>query len=80
MGRQAPKGLLGIHLNLLAGAPAIADRLPAKSEQERAAHTALATFSGRRLRLLPGAVHAAPDDRLLPAGFTRRARGLVARP
>ena len=45
MGRQAPKGLIGIHLNLLAGAPAIADRLPAKSDQERAAHKALATFS-----------------------------------
>jgi pimeloyl-ACP methyl ester carboxylesterase len=44
MGRQAPKGLVGIHLNLLAGAPAIADRLPAKSEKERAAHKALATF------------------------------------
>jgi pimeloyl-ACP methyl ester carboxylesterase len=44
MGRQAPKGLIGIHLNLLAGAPAIADRLPAKSEHERAAHKALATF------------------------------------
>jgi pimeloyl-ACP methyl ester carboxylesterase len=45
MGRQAPKGLVGIHLNLLAGAPAIADRLPDKSEKERAAHKALATFS-----------------------------------
>jgi pimeloyl-ACP methyl ester carboxylesterase len=44
MGRQAPKGLLGIHLNLLAGALGFADRLPAKSEQERAAHKALATF------------------------------------
>src|SRR5262245_50809466 len=33
-----------------------------------------------RLRLLPGAIHPATDDRLLPAGFTRRARGLVARP
>jgi hypothetical protein len=33
-----------------------------------------------RLRLLPGAVHPATDDRLLPAGFTRRTRGLVARP
>jgi pimeloyl-ACP methyl ester carboxylesterase len=44
MGRQAPKGLLGIHLNLLAGALGIADQLPAKSEQERAAHNALATF------------------------------------
>jgi len=44
MGRQAPKGLVGIHLSLLAGALGIADKLPAKSEQERAAHTALATF------------------------------------
>jgi pimeloyl-ACP methyl ester carboxylesterase len=44
MGRQAPDGLLGIHLSLLAGALGIADRLPATSEQERAAHDALATF------------------------------------
>jgi pimeloyl-ACP methyl ester carboxylesterase len=44
MGRQAPDGLLGIHLNLLAGAPFIVDRLPKTSEQERAAHAALATF------------------------------------
>ena len=44
MGRQAPKGLIGIHLNLLSGALGIADRLPAKSEQERAAHKALETF------------------------------------
>jgi len=44
MGRQAPKGLIGIHLSLLSGALAIADKLPAKSEQERAAHSALATF------------------------------------
>jgi pimeloyl-ACP methyl ester carboxylesterase len=44
MGRQAPGGLLGIHLNLLAGALGIAERLPAESEQERAAHNALATF------------------------------------
>jgi pimeloyl-ACP methyl ester carboxylesterase len=44
MGRQAPKGLVGIHLNLLAGALGIGDQLPAKSAQERAAHDALATF------------------------------------
>jgi pimeloyl-ACP methyl ester carboxylesterase len=44
MGRQAPEGLLGIHVNLLAGALGIADQLPAKTEQERAAHAALATF------------------------------------
>jgi pimeloyl-ACP methyl ester carboxylesterase len=44
MGRQAPEGLLGIHVNLLAGALGIADQLPAETEQERAAHDALATF------------------------------------
>jgi pimeloyl-ACP methyl ester carboxylesterase len=42
MGRQAPKGLLGIHMNLLvtvlAGSP------PTESEQERAAAGQLATF------------------------------------
>jgi hypothetical protein len=45
MGRQAPDGLVGIHLNLLAGAPFIANQLPAETEQERAAHAALATFT-----------------------------------
>ena len=44
MGRQAPAGLAGIHLSLLAGAPFILDLLPKKSEQELAAHKALATF------------------------------------
>ncbi len=44
MGRQAPEGLIGIHLSLLSGALAIADKLPAESTQERAAHQALATF------------------------------------
>src|ERR687897_102614 len=37
MGRQAPEGLLGIHLNLLAGALGIKDQLPAASERESAA-------------------------------------------
>jgi len=45
MGRQAPEGLLGIHVNLLAGAIGIKDMLPAGSEQERTAHTALTTFT-----------------------------------
>jgi pimeloyl-ACP methyl ester carboxylesterase len=44
MGRQGPKGLVGIHVNLLAGALGFADRLPAKTEQERAAHKALEAF------------------------------------
>ena len=45
MGRQAPAGLLGIHVNLLALAIALKDQLPAASEQERAAHTALEAFT-----------------------------------
>jgi pimeloyl-ACP methyl ester carboxylesterase len=45
MGRQGPEGLLGIHVNLLAGAIGIKDQLPAESEQERAAHEALNTFT-----------------------------------
>jgi pimeloyl-ACP methyl ester carboxylesterase len=44
MGRQAPEGLVGIHLNLLVAALGAADQLPAESEQERAALAALATF------------------------------------
>lgn len=45
MGRQAPAGLAGIHLNLLASAPGIAALLPASTEEEKAAHAALATFT-----------------------------------
>src|SRR3954454_22810605 len=45
MGRQAPEGLLGIHVNLLAGAIGLKDQLPAESEQVRAAHDALNTFT-----------------------------------
>jgi pimeloyl-ACP methyl ester carboxylesterase len=45
MGRQGPKGLLGIHVNLLALAIDLKDRLPATTEQERAAHAALNTFT-----------------------------------
>jgi pimeloyl-ACP methyl ester carboxylesterase len=45
MGRQGPDGLLGIHVNLIAGALGIKDLLPAESEQERAALAALNTFA-----------------------------------
>jgi pimeloyl-ACP methyl ester carboxylesterase len=45
MGRIGPEGLLGIHVNLLAGALAIVDQLPADSEKERAAHEKLAAFT-----------------------------------
>jgi pimeloyl-ACP methyl ester carboxylesterase len=42
MGRQAPEGLLGIHLNLLV--TALGGALPAETEAERAATAAIATF------------------------------------
>jgi pimeloyl-ACP methyl ester carboxylesterase len=45
MGRQAPEGLLGIHINLLIAAVGHEDQLPAESEQERAAHEAVKTFT-----------------------------------
>ena len=44
MARQAPAGLVGVHMNLLAGAVAIVDRLPKETEQEQAALNALGTF------------------------------------
>jgi pimeloyl-ACP methyl ester carboxylesterase len=45
MGRQAPEGLVGIHVNLLGAAPGLKDQLPAESEQERVAHDALETVT-----------------------------------
>jgi pimeloyl-ACP methyl ester carboxylesterase len=45
MGRQGPAGLLGIHVNLLAGALGLKDQLPATSEQERAALNAVSRFT-----------------------------------
>ena len=43
MGRQAPEGLLGLHLNLLRTALSDPD-LPADTDKERAAHDAVETF------------------------------------
>jgi pimeloyl-ACP methyl ester carboxylesterase len=45
MGRIGPQGLAGIDLNFLAGAIGITDQLPAETEQERAAHAAVKTFT-----------------------------------
>ena len=42
MGRQAPAGLLGIHLNLLV--TVLGSQMPAETEEEKAAAAALATF------------------------------------
>jgi pimeloyl-ACP methyl ester carboxylesterase len=45
MGRQAPAGLLGVHISLLVASIGLEDQLPAESEQERAAHEAVKTFT-----------------------------------
>ncbi|MET9668034.1 epoxide hydrolase family protein [Streptomyces sp. NPDC006475] len=45
MGRQAPAGLLGIHVSLLAGAIGIKDHLPKETGPERAAMDALNVFT-----------------------------------
>ena len=87
MARQAPPGLLGIHINLPATVPpdvaaALAAGGPAPaelSEKERAAFDALSAV----LQEVPGLWrddgHAAADDRLRLDGFSGRARGLDAR-
>jgi pimeloyl-ACP methyl ester carboxylesterase len=45
MGRQAPRGLIGIHLNLLSGSIGLVDKLPAATEQERTAQSAVKMFA-----------------------------------
>jgi pimeloyl-ACP methyl ester carboxylesterase len=45
MGRQAPQGLLGIHMNLLVTTLGAATPPPGDTEEERAALDAIATFS-----------------------------------
>jgi pimeloyl-ACP methyl ester carboxylesterase len=44
MGRQAPEGLIGVHMNLLVGALGGPGSLPVETEEERAAVAALAEF------------------------------------
>ena len=80
MGRQAPEGLVGIHMNLLVTTLGGPD--PAAGRHRGGTRGARGDrhVHDERLRLLPRAVHAAADDRLRPAGFTRRPGGLVARP
>ncbi len=72
MGRQAPEGLLGIHLSILAPALGIFEQLPAESEAERAARDALTEFRaaasatswrwprGRRRSATPCWIHPSP--------------------
>jgi hypothetical protein len=80
MGRQAPPGLLGIHLSLLRTALAGAGSHPTGSDEVRAAADASHDVPDERFRLLPGAGDTAADDRLRPAGLSRRAGRVDARP
>ena len=79
MGRQAPEGLVGIHLNLLVAvlASAITCR---RNPSRNAQRPRRSRRSGRTASATSSRGDAAADDRLRPAGFTRRAGGLDARP
>ena len=80
MARQAPEGLLGVHINVL--------RVSCPGRRGAAGGVRAGTCGVRRgqhvhdgrLRLLPGDGHAAADDRLRAAGLTRRPGGVDARP
>jgi hypothetical protein len=76
MGRQAPAELLGIHMNLLLAG--LADGYPSPPPAggtggARRDHH----LQDLRQRLPDRAEHAAADDRLRPAGLTRRTGGLL---
>ena len=79
MGRQAVEGLIGYHLNLLTAVLAIGDQLPKESERNaprpRRSRRSRRTASATSSRWQRGHRRSAR-----PAGFTRRAGGLVARP
>ena len=86
MARQAPAGLLGIHINLPATVPpevaaALAAGGPAPaglSEKERAAFDSLDTFFKKVQGLRRNDGHAAADDRLRLDGLSGGACGLDA--
>ena len=80
MGRQAPEGLVGFHVNLLSAVIAIRDQLPKESEQERAAPEAVATFTTDGFGYFLEKATRPQTIGYAPAGFTRRAGGLDARP
>ena len=67
MGRQAPEGLAGIHMNLLVTALG-GGAMPADTEQERAALEQTKTFRASSFGYFLEQGHAAADDRLRPAG------------
>ena len=79
MARQAPDGLVGVHLNLfLAG---LLDPGPGRRHlKPNGQHRRGRDVQHERQRLLPGAGHPAADDRLPAAGFTRRSGRLAVGP
>ena len=68
MARQAPKGLIGIHTNLLRGAGA-GGPMPTDTDEERAAAEALATFGQSGNGYFVEMATRPADDRLRPARF-----------
>jgi len=76
----APYRLLGIHVNLLAGGDGHRRQAARRIRDGTRGAEGGRDVQGEWVRLLPGAVDPATDDRLLPAGFTPRARGLASRP
>ena len=79
MARQAPEGLLGVHINVLIQLDRLAEAAGGVRAGTRGARRAQDVHDGRH-RLPPGDGHAAADDRLRAAGLTRRPGGLDARP
>jgi Epoxide hydrolase N terminus len=79
MGRRAPAGAAWHPPQLAqdgAGRPCASGTLRARTFRAGSDRH----HADQRLRLFPGAGHAAADDRLRPAGFTPRPGGLDARP
>ena len=79
MARQAPEGLVGVHINLFLAGLLDPGPWPATSEERTRGTRAVETFTQWE-RLPPGAGHTAADDRLRAAGFTRRTGRLDAGP
>jgi pimeloyl-ACP methyl ester carboxylesterase len=76
MGRQAPEGLIGIHINLLVTALAIADARRRSPPRRNARRSTRSPHLRRAASATSWSKHAAADDRLRPARFTRRPGGL----
>jgi pimeloyl-ACP methyl ester carboxylesterase len=87
MGRQAPRGLAGIHVNYPATVPpeveaalAVGGPAPAElSEQERAVFDALESSAKKGGRAYFGMMTAAAGPRIRPGGLPGRPRRVAAR-